>query len=155
MSQQSPRLPEPGEFVRGVGTLREIKTIPPPPQPPPKTVYVFEETTAEIQLRLGNKTIQALDTYNDFYGKETSVQAAIDDAREYMRRHRLSKVSDLEVVVVRMVSTAIREPNQLQPENFYDKTFVGFTHSPLCHPEQVETEVVWSSKQKVKKVPKP
>ncbi len=153
MSQQSPRLPEPGEFVRGVGTLREIKTIPPPPQPPPKTVYVFEEMTAETQLRLRTYVIQAFSTFNDYYGKETSVQAAIGDAKKYARRHHLSQASEIEVVVVRRVSCATREIDHDHPANFYDDNFVAFQGAPEHHSET--EEVVWSSKQKVKKVPKP
>ena len=151
MNQQPPRLPKPGEFVRGVGTLREVMIIPPPPQPPPKTVYIFEYTTAESRLLLNGEVVRTFATYNDHNGKETSVQAAIEDAEKYVRRHNLNTDSDLEVIVVRMVHRSERALAPRTAENFYDNTYVAL--QPSCVWDEDETEeVVWSSK--VKEVPK-
>lgn len=148
----TPRLPEVGEFVRGVGTLAEVVTIPPPTQPPPTTVYVFEALNAQCRVLLNGKVFKTGSTYNDFYGLGSCVKEAIKDAKAFVRCEKIKKTGPIEVVVVKITSRAARLRN-VRPDycvNFYDKTFVAFENSSDGHdlPSDYEDteEVVWSSR---------
>jgi len=139
------RLPDEGEYVRGVGTVVSLETYRPEP-PPPECVYVFEQIEARKELRHNGEVIQCLETLWDFYGLETSVEAAIKEMKDYAAQKGIGPKSDLEAVVVKIVSQqcATAEPRK---QNFYDSTFVGFEdRRPLPNlPEPVES-VVWSSR---------
>lgn len=54
----TPRLPDPGEFVRGVGTLLRTEVVPPPPQPPPETDWIFEDMNARGELRRRGRVLE-------------------------------------------------------------------------------------------------
>ena len=142
-----PRLPKIGEFVRHHGKLVAIETIPPPPMPPPKKDYIFENVFARCEIRLNGETIRDLQTLNDFYGLETSVKKAIDGMKKYAQSRNIGPGSDVEVVVVKVVSQIRTRP--LDTENIYNRVFFDFRF--LDHgceanlPDPVET-VVWSSK---------
>ena len=144
-----PRIPEEGEFVRGQGTLVGIEIIPPEPVPP-QTDYIFEQIEARCELRLHGEVIQDIQTLNDFYGLETSVETAIAEMKAYAERKQIGSSSDVEVVVFR-VATQYRLSKKAG-KNFYDETFFDFV--PLASgsrrglPEPDE-KVVWSSKHEV------
>jgi hypothetical protein len=144
-----PRLPEVGEFVRGVGTLREVVIVPPPPQPPPTTVYVFEDVTAQMRILIGGEVVDTGATRDDFHGKDTCVNSAVEAAKDYIRQMRIGPKSDVEVVVVRTVSLTSRERHWRNEPNFYDKTFVAFSNeASKAYTDRTEDvdEVVWSSR---------
>jgi hypothetical protein len=168
MTNQTPRLPEPGEFVRGIGTLVRTVVVPPPPQPPPLTLWVFESVNAQMRVLLHGEQLTEGSTYTDFYGKETSVIAATTDAKKYAKRHHITAKSEIEVCVARIVETVarvpLRYPDQSSRANFYDRTFLAFEDGADAQDgfprewrgcqERVET-VVWSSKGVAKKKGKP
>lgn len=148
MSDSEPRLPVVGEFVRTVGTLVRIEVVTPPP-PPPETDYIFEKIEARCELRLRDGTeLKKLQTLNDFYGLETSVETAIEEMEAYAQKHNIGPDSDIEVVVVKVTSQCRAQPIYDQ-KNFYDKEFMDFNALPLGSKrgvaEPVE-EVVWSSR---------
>lgn len=142
-----PRLPIEGEFVRHVGRLIEIQTVPPKPQPPPTKDYIFEDIEARCEIRLNGKTIKEIQTYNDFYGFETGVKSAIMEMKEYVTREGIGPKSDIEVVVIRVERQYRARPKDVT--NFYDKSFFDFEPikfgSQFDLPHPVET-IVWSSK---------
>lgn len=145
--QINQRIPEVGEYVRGVGTLVKTEEVPPPPQPPPEVDYIFEEITAHCELRLNGKKISEFESLWDAYGKESSVQSAIEAAKEYAKKNGIGAKSDLEVVAVKECDFARKRPND--KENFYDKNFKSFDSKERGArwdvPAKIIT-VVWSSK---------
>lgn len=147
-SKSKQRLPEIGEYIRGQGTLVAIQEIIPPP-PPVDRHYIFEEITARIELRLGTEVLNGIGRLWDFYGKESSIDGAIEDAQKYASERKIGPASELEVVVIKIVEQ-VRKHLKEHEENFYDRTFVSF--EPLkfgCKvnlPDPVET-VVWSSRK--------
>lgn len=152
----SPRLPEIGEFVRSSGKLVAIEEIPPPPQPPPVLDYIFEQVSGRAELRLHGERLQKGETFSDFYGLESSVESAKEQAQAYAKRHGISPGSDLEVVAVRVVSYYRARPTPR--ENFYAREFVNFEYlssgAERDVPPEVET-VVWSSRNPEATAPEP
>jgi hypothetical protein len=94
--------PEINEFLRGAGTLIAIEDAKPTP-PPPKD-YIFERVEARIEVRLGAEVLKSRGTFWDFDGLEASVQTAIEEASEYATEHKIGADSELEVVVMKIVS---------------------------------------------------
>ncbi len=143
------KIPAIGEYVRNIGTLVAIETIPPKPVPP-ETDYIFEEIDArcDLQFSNGDGVIKHIQTLNDFYGLESSVRNAIKEMKEYAKSHKITKDSDLEVVVVKVVTQYRKRP--VGKEEFWEKIYADF--QPLDNyksrhdlPAPTET-VVWSSK---------
>lgn len=141
-----PRLPEVGEFVRGVGTLVEVQQTPAPPPPPPD--YIFAEQDGRTELRRGDDVLKVIQTLNDFYGKGAGVETSIEEAKQYAVNHNITDASEVEVVVVKVVSYS-RSRNS-HGKNFYDNTFVDFktldSGATWDVPGDEETDV-WSSKR--------
>jgi len=136
-----------GEFVRHVGRLVEIQTVPPKPQPPPIKDYIFEDIEARCEIRLNGKTIKEIQTFNDFYGLGTGVKSAINEMREYATKEGLGPKNDIEIVVIRIVRQFVARPKD--QENFYDRTFFDFQPIVACscsEHEQSNETIVWSSK---------
>ena len=144
MSHDNLRLPNVGEFVRGVGKLVSIEV---PPPEPPKKHYVFEEIHARCELLLGDEVIKDLGELNDHYGLETGVSTAIKDMEKYAKDHNINEDSVLEVRVVRVVSQCRKHP--VNRGNFYAKEFPDFESleygSLSGLPDPIET-VAWSTK---------
>lgn len=142
------RLPEIGEYVRGQGTLIAVQHIIPPPPPVDKD-YIFEEITAEVKLRLGDEVLNEIASLWDAYGKGTSVESAIEDAKKYASERNIGPKSELEVMVIKIVEQVRKRPEKFSTENFYDPTFISFvsleTGSKWNLPDPVET-IVWSSR---------
>lgn len=140
------RLPVKNEFVRHHGTLICIEDYTPPPSPPEKD-FIFEKQEARCELRMNGRQLKELQTLNDFYGLGTAVNNAIEEMKEYTANNNISKDSDLEVVVVKVVSQFRAKPTD--KENFYDKQYCDFdrTHrrGTGALPDPVET-IAWSSK---------
>jgi len=141
------KLPKKGDFVRHHGTLIRIDIATPPPLPPPVKDFIFEEQEARCELRLNGKQLKELQTLNDFDGLGTAVKSAIEEMKRYTGTNNIGKDSDLEVVVVEVVSQFRAKP--LSKENFYDKEYFDFERNHSYNrpelPVPVET-VVWSSK---------
>lgn len=141
------RLPSIGEFIRGRGTLVAIQEKEPPPVPLPTKDYIFEEITAQYEVRLGDEVLKTSSMYNDFYGKGTSVESTISEAKEYAAERNIGPSSEIEVVVIKTVSQVRTIP--AQTKSYYDKQFPEFSAlSWGCKydlPDDVET-VVWSSR---------
>lgn len=137
------RLPNIGEYVRGVGTLVSIEDYTPPP-PPLIKHYIFEEITARCEVRLNGETLNKFNSVWDFYGKAWSVEDAIKTAREYAKRQKLGPKSDIEVVAIKEIHQVKKQPRM--DVNSYDPQFINFERiydSSLPGPVE---EVVWSSK---------
>jgi hypothetical protein len=142
----TPRLPAVGEYVRGVGTLHAVEQPPAPPPPPP--VYIFQQTTATAELRRNGELLKELQTLTDWYGLETSVATCIDEMRSYCARQRITSTSELEVVVVRVVSYYRARPVH-QQENILAREFQSFSvldHGGCWDVPEPEETVVWSSR---------
>jgi hypothetical protein len=136
------RLPEEGEYVRIYGTLIRSEDV------TPKEVvidYIFEETTARIEGRINGKLVKEYGTFNNFYGKDTCVEAAIKEAKTHQA---WLGESNLEFVVVKITSQRRMRPSRLQREEFYAKGIRKMETLPHgCRwnlPDDVE-EDVWSS----------
>jgi hypothetical protein len=137
------RIPEVGEYVRMHGTLVEVQDVTPPPPPVPELDYIFEDTEARIEVLANGRKIKDAGTMNNFYGKDTCVTSAIEDAEKIAAHYG-------EGVEVRVVKVTYR--TRMRPareENLYAPAFVDFR--PLDRgsrwnlPDPVE-EVVWSSR---------
>lgn len=143
-----PRLPNVGEYVRGTGVLIKIEQAPPsppPPQPPPD--YIFEDTSARWELRRKGETLTTFTTFSDFYGLGTSVTSAVEAAMKYAEEQAIDANSEVEVVVVRIVTYSRERPSN--KENIYAPAFRYFESvvdsSRYNVPEEVEADV-WSTK---------
>lgn len=143
----APRLPEIGEFVRHHGRLLAIEDVTPEPPPQPVLDYIFEEISARGELRRLGKVVKEIETLNDFYGLETSVRECIREMQEYAKAEAIGPDSEVEVVVVRVVSCYRARPKP--SANFYDESFRDFAAldhgSKWTVPDDVET-VAWSTK---------
>lgn len=142
------RLPEVGEYVRGTGKLVAIETIPAPPQPPPETDWIFERITARGELHRNGAVLdaEAVSTFWDFDGPETSVSFCVAEARQYCAKHAIAPESEVEVVVVRVVSYDRRRPGLFR-ENVYDRSMANFEAVAKWRPVPEPREsVVWSSR---------
>lgn len=148
MSKTERRLPEMGEYVRGQGTLVAVEEIVPPP-PQVDRDYIFEEITAEVELRLGSEVLNHICSLWDAYGKDTSVKSAIEEGKRYASERKIGPGSELEVVVVKTVEQVRKRPKMGQ-ENFYNPDFFLFESlqfgSKVDLPDPVRT-VVWSSRE--------
>ena len=142
------KIPKVGEYVRHIGKLIAVNVVPPPPPTEPEREYIFEEIEARCELRLNGEVIKGLATLSDFYGLETSVSEAIKEMKVYANKRNITKDSDLEVVVVKIVHQYRKQP--LNRENFWNKEYRDFDtfgdyRTTKGLPEPIET-VVWSSK---------
>lgn len=137
----SPRIPTVGEYVRMFGTLVEVQDVTPPVVPTKD--YIFEDTSARLEARINGKVVKEYGTYNNFYGKDRCVEAAIDEARK--QQDWLGE-SNLEFVVVKVTERCRMRPTN--SEHFYAREFREF--KALDHgckwdlPEETEDDV-WSS----------
>lgn len=94
---------EVGQYVKRIGKIIRIDDV--TPTPPPKVLeFVFEERHARIELRRKDKVLQDMGTYSDFYGEGTGEQEAIEHAAETAQEMEITKDSEVEMVVVRLVS---------------------------------------------------
>lgn len=143
----TPREPKVGEYVRGVGTLIAVQEVPPPPPPKPETDYIFEEIGATTEIRLNGNMLTSGASYTDFYGKGTSVETAIEEARDYADRNGITADSDIEVVAIKKVEQARKRSTN--KKCFYAKEFLNYEHISRGYdhdlPEKSE-EIIWSSK---------
>lgn len=142
------KMPQIGDYIRNVGKLIRIETIPPEPQEP-IVDYIFEEISAKIELRASWGKIDDITCLNDFYGLESSIQTAIKEAKEYCSERHITKDSELEVVVIKEVEQFRKRPTgKLE---FWNKEYMDFEHldgykSTHDLPEKTET-IIWSSKK--------
>lgn len=139
-----PRIPEIGEFVRGAGTL--VRLAAPQPTPTPPTEYVFERVGARWEVRHKGDVLTKGSSFWDFGGLESSIDAAIDDAREYATLKGITAASELEVVVVK--ETSCYRARASRDASVYDSRFIHFTSTANCKwdvPEDVEVDV-WSTR---------
>jgi hypothetical protein len=141
------KIPVIGDYIRNIGTLVKIETIPPKPVEP-EVDYIFEDIEARCQLRFNGEIIKNLSDFNDFYGLGTGVKYAIKEMKAYAIQHKITKDSDLEVVVIKITRQYRARPTKRF--EYWDKKFVDF--APLDNyqstrglPEPIET-LVWSSK---------
>ena len=141
------KMPAIGEYERHVGKLLAVETIPPPP---PEKEYIFEEISAKCQLLFKGYLIKTLFENNDFYGLETSIKSAIEEAKTYMQQFGITKDSELEIVVIKVVEQCRKRPTNT--ENFYADGYRDFRAPEWgCKrdlPEPIET-IVWSSKKDI------
>jgi hypothetical protein len=142
------KVPQVGEYVRHNGKLVAIEDVT-PPQPPKEIDYIFEEIEAKVEVLYGDEIYNHLETISDFYGYETCINEATQDAKEYARKRHITKESDLELRVTKVVTQYRKRP--INRENIYDEQFQSFDYkekgSQYNLPEPIET-IVWSSKDK-------
>jgi hypothetical protein len=142
------KIPQVGEYIRNVGKLIKVEDELPAPPPPTKD-YIFEDIEAkcELYLKSNGELLDKLGTINDFYGRETSVTTAIEEMKEYAKKRNITKDSELEVRVTKVVSLTRMKP--INQEAFYAKGYRDFQSrewgSKYQLPDPVET-IVWSSK---------
>jgi hypothetical protein len=145
MADTKCKIPQIGDFVRGVGTLVDVQTEEPTP---PKKDYIFENIDSKCELRRNGKVLDELGTYNDYYGLGTGVKTAIKEMKEYCKEEVITSASEVEVVILMQVSQVRMRP--IGRENFYTKEWIEFQSldwgSKRDLPEPTE-EIVWSSKK--------
>lgn len=145
--KSTPRFPEIGEYVRGMGRLLRIESVEPPPPPVPDKDYIFEEITAEKQMRLNGEVLKTYGTLWDFYGCEKSVETAIEEAKAMAKDKKIGPTNDIEIVVIKRVHQQRKQPDG-KPSN-YDGAFLNLEPKQygccMGLPEDVST-IVWSSK---------
>lgn len=137
------RLPAVGDHVRMYGTLIEVQDV--TPKVEVQHDYIFEDTDARLEMRINGKIVDRVATFNNFYGKDTCVEAAIQEAKEKMRWYG---ESSMEFVVVKITSRQRMRPDRGQREHFYDSQFRAMSAleygSKKDLPDDIE-EDVWSS----------
>jgi hypothetical protein len=138
-----------GQYVKRVGKLVRIEKI--TPKPLPYTLdFIFEERLARVELRRNGKVIRDERTYGDYYGEGTGEESAIEAATEMANEQEITKESEVELVVVRVVSQCRCNYNQnkaAEPKIFMGPYFeaksIGAKYDVA---EDVETDV-WSTKR--------
>lgn len=135
------RVPEVGEYVRMIGTLVAVEEVVPPP-PPKEVDYIFEDSEARVEVLANGHKIDDGPTINDFYGKGTSVETAIEEAEKLSKKYG----PGVEVRVVKV--TAQVRMRKDRGENFYAPQFAAFkskSHGATHDLPEPSEEVVWSS----------
>lgn len=149
-----PRLPLPGEFVRGVGTLVAVVPAREQTKPPPAGDFLFRDVTARGEIRRRGKPLDSLGTNSDIFGLGTSVTSRIEEMRAYCAENEVNPDSEIEVVVVRILEYRRMRPDE--NKNLYAREFRSFKYldlgSALAVPPDEEM-VVWSSREPDKPVP--
>ena len=142
-TQAQPRIPEVGEYVRMYGTLVEVQDVTPPVVKVED--YIFEDTSALIELRINGRRVKQFSTVNNCGGRDSCVQHAIQCAGDEVRR--LGK-TDAEIVVVKITKRIRMRPTGHR--HFYDNRFLEFEWLKCgsCRdlPDDMH-EDVWSSKR--------
>ncbi len=146
----TPRDPEQGEYVRGHGRLLNTEVTEPPPQPPPKTYYIFESITAHVEVRMNNETIRKGSSYWDFQSEGSSIQSAIEEAKQWIKKFNIKRSSDTYLVVVKKISQ-VRKVKLKDEVNPYNRIFNAFEYSVINSHVGEKSEVVWNSKKDWKK----
>lgn len=140
MSDKS-RLPTVGEYVRNYGELVEVREVTPLP-PATYFDYIFKSYAWRIDALANGRQLRTFSEYNDFYGRETGRQAAIDNAEKLVAEYG----DAIEIIVVKV--TAYRRLKPTGNDNIYDKTYCAFdSYAYSDNVPDPEEEVVWSSKQ--------
>jgi hypothetical protein len=142
-NEKQQRIPKIGEYVRLRGELIEVIEEPPPPPPPPTKFYVFEDTEARVESRVNGHVVQTFSTFNNWYGRDTCIQSAIDSAKEEQAR---LGTSDMEFVVVKITRRG-RLIHIANSTYLYDSQFVRFEYPDRGHDGSETEEDVWSSKE--------
>lgn len=125
------------------GTLVEIQDM--TPKVDVQHDFIFEDTEARLEMRINGKLVDNVATFNNFYGKDTCVAAAIDEAKKKILWYG---ESSMEFVVVKVTSRRRMRPDRGQRENLYDSEFRAMSAleygSKKDLPDDIE-EDVWSS----------
>lgn len=141
---EKPRIPEVGEYVRGCGKLVEIKDVTPPVKE--VTGYIFESLQATVQLWLNGRHVEDFGTFNDFYGLETCLKTAIEEAGKLQEKY--GPAAEFKIVKHTYYScSGLLHPEQ--ETNFYDRKYRGFRKMTDGYdyskvPEN-KTELYWTS----------
>ena len=145
MTERRGRLPSVGEYVRNVGELVEVQDVTPPVTKVED--WIFRDTSARVEMRVGGKLVKEFGTFNNFYGRDRCVEFAIAEAKEQQKFYATDAV---EFVVVKIVTHCRYRP--ARDKSFYAPEFVEFRFlehgSGWNLPEETE-EVVWSSASSV------
>lgn len=143
-----PRIPEVGEFVRGLGKLVAIQEF--PPVAPPSD-YIFEETECRIESYANGKFIQAFGTFHEHFGEGTAFSNAMADCKKLQKQYG----PGIEFRIVKK-TWQTRERTTHVP-NYYQNDVMNFAKleygSGRDLPQDRE-EVVWSSAKKPKSAKK-
>lgn len=142
------RIPEIGEYVRGIGTLIRKDNVEPKPTPPPEHEWVFEEVTAEVELLVCDVKVTSYCVFCDGGELNSSIDTAKHEAKKVAVNLKVKADGETEIRVVRIVEHCRKQPSDLMP-NYYQKDVLNF--DPLkwgCKrdmPDPVRT-VVWSTR---------
>jgi hypothetical protein len=146
MEKTELKIPEVGEYVRHLGRLVKIEDVTPVP-PPPERDYIFEDIEARCELIYRDEVLRHVATFNDFYGFETSVENAIKEMKEYAEKKQITKDSELEVRITKVVSQIRMKPTN--QKNFYAPIYCDFEYKNIGRdsnlPDPIET-IVWSTR---------
>ena len=148
--------PKIGQELRNQGLVKDIIEIAPPP-PPKERYYIIEGQEARAELRLNGKTLQILESLNDYYGVGTSVKSAITEMQEFTQKENIGTESDIEVIVVEVRYTFAAQA--LESEDIYNKAYpklkrMNYPPSQIKLPPKEET-IVWSSRTPDERIDKP
>ena len=140
--------PEMGQYVRGLGRFVEMVHKPVPPKPPDD--FVFEEIHAQARLLDPNWCcIKEYSTFWDFRHEGSSIEDAIDCAKEQAGKLNLGPSSDLRIIVIKTTSRTRKQPQR--KECVYSRKYEDFKADDCGYgckvgmPDDVE-ETVWDSK---------
>jgi hypothetical protein len=145
-AEPKPRLPGVGEYVRMTGTLVKVEDV------TPKEVvldYIFEDTEAKVEIWNGKYLLEKLSTFNNFYGKDSCVDAAIKLAKETARK---LKNPGLDVRVIKRTSQFRARPTY--GKNYHAPEFPvmeGLKFGCRADLPDDKEEIVWSSMKAQKK----
>ena len=150
------KTPAIGQYVRSIGRLVDCENVTPPIVVPVQD-FIFESYEAVVCSFAGgvfvdkHTTIDDVDkhtTIDDFYGENTCVEIAIDEARKIFEKYK----RQLEIRVIKRTTRCRYRRNGR--ENFYDPSVEDFTElktgSMRGMPYPIE-EVVWCSNDFVEK----
>lgn len=143
--KEIPRMPEVGEYVRGIGRLVSVDDI--TPEVKQMTGYMFEELSATVEMWMNGNKLKECVTFNDIYGFETCLKAALEEVEDLKKQFG----DGMEFKIIKHTDYGCMMPWH-EGSNFYDSGFRQFknvedfrTHYNHLKTPQSKQEEYWSS----------
>lgn len=144
----TPRMPEVGEYVRGLGRLVSLEDV--TPEIKPMTGYIFEDLSATVEMWMNGKKLKECVTFNDIYGFESCIKAALEEVSDLKEQYG----DGMEFKIIKHTDYGCMMPWH-EGSNFYDSDFKQFKEMGAFHNgsiynrlkvPQSKHEEHWSSK---------
>lgn len=142
-----PKIPDVGDYVRGLGKLVAVEDV--TPQVKPMTGYVFEILSATVEMWANGNKLKECVTFNDLGGEESCLKSAVEEAESLIEHYG----NGVEFRVMKNTDYDCKAPWH-EGSNFYDSKFRQFRDMAAFHHgniynhmkvPQSKSELYWTS----------